>query len=239
MIAARAVLDHRRLARRIERGEEDGGLDLRRRHRQLVSDRNRIRGTDQRQRQACAAPRQHLGAHARDRLGDTRHRPAAQRGIAGEKAGEWMRRQQPDQEPGRGARVAEVENTVGLGEPADANAGDPPCSVVVTAAGDAKRIERGGGRHHVLALEQAGDRGLADRHGGDHQRAVRDRFVAGNPYRARDPIGRPGRERVHPGPFVCGCRPNRGVTSVTRTARAGIACNGPGDFGPTILVLTG
>jgi hypothetical protein len=34
---------------------------------------------------------------------------------------------------------------------------------------------------NVLALQQAADRGLADSHGAQNQRPVRDRFVAWNP----------------------------------------------------------
>ena len=122
-------------------------------------------------------------------------------------------------------------------EPADADAGDPPSSVPVTMADNAKGVERCGGRHHVLALEQSGDSGFANRHGRDHQRAVGDRFIAGNPYYTRDPIGRPGTERFHPGPFMHGRRPNRGTTSVTRTAGPRIVCSNAAY--PANLVLTG
>ena len=44
----------------------------------------------------------------------------------------------------------------------------------------AERAGRGGGAHHVLAFEQAGDLGLADRQEAEDHRPVRDRLVAGH-----------------------------------------------------------
>ena len=53
----------------------------------------------------------------------------------------------------------------------------------------------GGGGEHVLAFEQAFDRGFADGERPQHQRAVRDRLVARRPDRARERPGSPGAER--------------------------------------------
>ena len=129
------------------------------------------------------------------------------------------RRQQPHQKPGRSARVPEIEDAVGFGERADADAVDVPFAVFIATVRDAEGVERSGGSHHVLALEQTADHGLADRHCRDHQRAVRNRLVARNANGALDAIDRLGNERAHWGPFVRRCRPIRGVRSVARTAR--------------------
>ena len=49
----------------------------------------------------------------------------------------------------------------------------------------AQRAHRRGGAQHVLAFEQAVDLGLADGDAAQHQRAVRDRLVAGRRQRTR------------------------------------------------------
>src|SRR3546814_9372687 len=48
----------------------------------------------------------------------------------------------------------------------------------------------------ILALQQAADHGFADRERAEYQRAVRDRFIAGNPdIAAQRPGGRRSEER--------------------------------------------
>ena len=63
----------------------------------------------------------------------------------------------------------------------------------------------GGGAQHVLAFQQAGDAGLADRQGAEHQRAMADGFVARDRdaagERRRGPTGEQLLGCVHPGPI--------------------------------------
>ena len=91
------------------------------------------------------------------------------------------RRQDAEQQPRRGAGIAEIEDVLRLGEAADADAvarSQMPSLPRSTAA--PKRAQRRGGREHVLAFEQPRDLGAADGERAQHQRAVRDRFVAGH-----------------------------------------------------------
>jgi len=83
-------------------------------------------------------------------------------------------------EPRAGAGIAEVEHRLRLQEPADAETGDRPGALAGAGDGGAERPHGGAGAEHVVGLEQPLDGGLAHRHGAEHQRAVRDRLVAGH-----------------------------------------------------------
>ncbi len=104
-------------------------FDLRRRHRQPINRRHRAEGAGHRQRQAAAVPAVKQRAKARQRVDHTPHRAAAQRGIAGHEAGERVRRKNAEQQPCRGAGIAEIEYIVRFGEAADANPVDQPASI--------------------------------------------------------------------------------------------------------------
>ncbi len=83
VVARRLLLDHRGLARRRQPGEQHGGLELRRRDRRLVDDRDRVARALQPQRQASAIGGiERAGAHALERIEHAAHRPRAQRGVA-------------------------------------------------------------------------------------------------------------------------------------------------------------
>ena len=117
------------VARRVEPGEQHRRLDLRRGHRQAIADRHRLGRAGDRQRQAAAFARDEACADPAQRLDDAAHRPAAQRGVAGEEGGERMGGEQPHEEPRAGAGIAEIEHVVGLAQPADADAVDAPATV--------------------------------------------------------------------------------------------------------------
>ena len=73
-----------------------------------------------------------------------------------------------------------VERFGGLGEAAHADAVNPPRAVVAALDLGAERADRPRGAHHVVAFEEPGDLGFADRERAEHQRPVRDRLVAGH-----------------------------------------------------------
>ena len=95
--------------------------------------------------------------------------------VAGDERRQGMRGQQAGEQTGRRAAVAEIEHRLGLGQPADPDAEHAPA--VSAAAALDMGAQRAHGRRraqHVLALEQAVDDGLADRHGAEHDRPVGD-----------------------------------------------------------------
>ena len=180
MVARRLRLDHRRLTRRVEPGQQHRRFDLGRRDRQPVFDRHRIGRAGDRERQAPAfAGQKRARRNATERLDDAAHRAAPQRGVAGDEGGEPMGRQGC-----RARAVRRCRNCRGRAHlaarrdrrrrrrrrssdhlPAGATAGS-------------HRIQRRGGGEHVLAFEEACDLGPSDGERAQHQRAVRDRFVA-------------------------------------------------------------
>ena len=94
--------------------------------------------------------------NAAQRLDDAAHRPAPQRGVAGDEGGDRVGRQDAEEEPRRGAGIAEIEQIFGLGEPADPDAVDQSTGRRRRASTLApERVQRRGGRQHVLAFEQA------------------------------------------------------------------------------------
>ena len=196
VVPRRLAFDHRGAARRVERGQQDRRLHLRRRHRHLVFDRQRLVRAAHQQRHAPAVARLEHGAHLRQRHDHPVHRPAAQRGVARHVRVYVLRRDQPEQQPRRRTRIAEVYYIVRAREAADAGAGDGPAVAVALHTG-AQRTERIGGAQHVLRLQQAGDVRAADGAGADHQRAVRDRFVAGHVDGADDRPGLSGLQCGH------------------------------------------
>ena len=176
----------RGLARRVEPGQQHRRFDLRRGHRQRVFDRHRVRA--RRSPRAAARPPSRVTkrrAEARQRVGDTAHRPAAQRGVAGDEAGESG--------GSRGCRAAAAPRCRNCRDRCmSAGSARPPTPTPSTSQRPSLRRSTpapsariaAAVAQHVLAFEQAGDLGAADRERAQHQRAVRDRFVARHPDRA-------------------------------------------------------
>ena len=189
VIARRFGFDHGGGARRVEAGEQHRRFDLRRRHGQAVDDRQRIVAAGHAERQAHAVARDDLRADRGERLGDTAHRTRAQAGVAGELAGDRVARDDTHQEAHAGAGVAHVERRGGLGQAADADAVNAPHAVIAALNFSAQGAQRPDRAHHVVALEQPGDRRLADGERAEHQRPVRDRLVAGDAGQAVERAG--------------------------------------------------
>jgi hypothetical protein len=85
-----------------------------------------------------------------------------------------------EQEPRRGAGVAEIEHILGLDEGADAAARCVPHAILRALDLSPKRTHRRRGPQDVLPFEQAMDPALAQRNAAQHQRAMGDRLVARN-----------------------------------------------------------
>ena len=178
MIAARRGLDHPRLSRRVEAGEQHRRLHLGGRNRQPVLDRQRMPGTDQRKRQAAAAARHELRAHQLQRLDDPPHGAAPERAIAGQEGREPVARADARKQAHGGPGIAEVEHGARLGQPADAHPVHAPEAVVGPLDGRPESAKRTCRRHHVVAFEQAAGTGFAHRERAQHQHAVGDGLVA-------------------------------------------------------------
>src|SRR5207248_6544544 len=95
-------------------------------------------------------------------------------------------REDAEKESGRGAGIAEIDHVVGLGKTAEPNPVDLPATVLSAADAGSHKAQRRRRRQHVLAFEESRYLGTADGQRAEHQRAVRNRFVAWYPDRAGD-----------------------------------------------------
>jgi hypothetical protein len=143
-------------------------------------------GTGHGKRHPPAFTAQKPRAETRQRLDDPAHRPTAQRRVAGDEGGERVGGENAEQEPRRGAGIAEIDHILGLGQTADPDPVDAPAPVFAALDPGAHRTQRGGGGQHVLAFKQTLDLGASDRESTQHQRPVRHRFVAGHSDPARE-----------------------------------------------------
>src|SRR3546814_4603401 len=85
--------------------------------------------------------------------------------------GDRVGRDEPHQQPRRGARIAHFQRRFGLEQPADADPVYHPGAVVLADDRRAHAAHRGRGGQHVLAFEQPGDPAGADRERAEHQRS--------------------------------------------------------------------
>ena len=169
------------IAGRRQPRQQHRGLDLGRGHRRAVQDRQRIARALQRQRQAAALTAgDDPGAHQFQRIDDPPHRPRAQRGIAVEDGRDRAAGHGPHHQPAAGAGIAEIERSLRLREPGDADPAHDPRERAGSLHLRAQRPHRFGGIEHVFALEQARNPGFADRQRAQDQGAVGNRLVAGN-----------------------------------------------------------
>ena len=181
VVAAGLLLDHGSHTRRGERGQQHRRFDLGRSHGRAVGDRHGIAGAAQGHRQAAAFPGLvRPGAHQLQRIKDAPHWSAAQRGVAVEHRRDRAAGDGPHHQPAAGAGIAEIERILRFGKATHPNAIDLPRELAGPFDPRAQRLHRFGGIEDVLALEQAGNAGFADRKCAQDQRPVRDRLVAGD-----------------------------------------------------------
>ena len=128
VVARRLLLDHGGLARRGQPGQQHRRLELRRRHRRLVFDRDRIARALQR-RPAGGRRRsrfQRARAHRLQRIEHAPHRPLAQARVAVEGRRDRAAGDRAHHQPAAGAGIAEIERRRRLGKAADADAAHAP-----------------------------------------------------------------------------------------------------------------
>ena len=178
VVSRRRRLEHGRLPLlREEPGEEDRGLDLCGRDRQLVCDATEPRSLDDERRVAVGG--RHQRAHPAERLADTLHRTRGERGVADELEPPGLPGEHAAEQAHERACVAAVERTgwVRLGETPQADALHLQRVDVLLVDLRAERSHRRDRRLGVLrAAEPADDRlALAER--ADQHRPVGDRLV--------------------------------------------------------------
>src|SRR4029077_3580677 len=98
-------------------------------------------------------------------------------------------------QPRARARIAEIENRLGLSEAADARAAHAPASLRMMLDRRAELPASLRGAQHVVAFEEALDPRFADGQKPENERPVRGRFVAGNAHAAGERAGAFRRER--------------------------------------------
>ena len=130
-------------------------------------------------------------AHAPERLDHPAHRPAAQRGVAGEDREPGHAGQHAGQQPQAGAGVAAVDDVVRLAQ--SLGGGVTTTSRPLLADTGAEPLHRPPRRVNVLGAEQAAHPGLALGQRGEEQRPVGDRLVAGHLDGAAQRAARGGR----------------------------------------------
>jgi hypothetical protein len=165
MVAAGLLLNDRGHTRRGEPRQQHRGFDLGRGDWRAVEDRHGIARPRKRQRQPAAgfARADDLGAHQFQGIEHPPHRPAAQRGVAVEHGRDRTAGDRPHHQPASGAGIAEIEGVCGLCKPGDADAAHGPGEIPGALHGRAERPHRFAGIEHILAFEQPGNPGFADR----------------------------------------------------------------------------
>ena len=165
VVAAGFLLDHRGHARRGKPGQQHRGFDLRRGHRRLVDDRQRIAraaaasaaGGRPRRLSTTVAPISSSGSRMR-RIGRLRSEASPSNiAVIGQPATAPITSRQP---------VPELPKSSGacrLGEAGDADAVHGPGEIAGALDPGAQRLHRFGGVEDVLALQKAGNPGFADR----------------------------------------------------------------------------
>jgi hypothetical protein len=178
MIACRLRLDDRGDAGRVQPRQQDRRLHLGRSHRQFVGNGHGLGGSDHGERRTAAGARNDARPHARERLRYARHRARTQAGVAREEGDEIVRRNQAHEQPRAGAGIAEIQHLRRFAQATDAATPRMPHAVDAALRLAAEEAHGGGGAQHIFPFQQAVDLGLAHRQRAQHQRAVRDRFVA-------------------------------------------------------------
>ena len=182
MVARGLRFDHRGCAARVEPGEKNGRLDLRRGDGGAIFDRRRIARALEHDRTAPALGLgQDLRAHQPQRIEDAPHRPLAQRGVAVEGRGDSVAADDAHHQPRAGAGVAEIEGVARRQDRAEPGAANPPRPGPGALDDRAERPASLAGVQHVLALEQPLDPGFAAGQEAEQEGAMRDRLVARRP----------------------------------------------------------
>ena len=179
MVAGGDGFDHRGDAGRIETRQKDRALHLRAGNGQPVSDGyGRFQPFDQ-QGEGATRRRFETRAHLAQGIDHPAHGALRQAGIARQHGGNSLAGDKAQQQAGGGARIAHLQRASGLQETAHTHAVDDPV-VLFAADRGAHRGQRGSGRQHVLAFQQARNPAAAHGKRREHERTVADGLVARN-----------------------------------------------------------
>ena len=178
VIAGGFWLDHHRLARRVQPGEQDGRFDLGRGHRQAIADGHGVAGAVNDKGQAIALAAGEFRPHLAQWLDDAAHGAPAQAGIAGEYRSDGVAGDHAHQQPRTRAGIAHIQHILGLAERANTAADDAPNAGILALCLGPQRPHGCGAAQHIFAFQQAVNLRFAHGERADHQRAVRNRFVA-------------------------------------------------------------
>ncbi len=177
MVARRFLLDHHRLARRIQPRQQHRRFHLRRRHRHRVGYRHRIFRPNNGHRQAPARPAIGPRPEKRQGIGHSPHGARTERGIARKGRGNERGRHRPHDEAHARAGIAAINNLRRLGKPANSHAMHAPLAAAQILDLGPESPHRLGGVDHVLALEKPRNPRFADAQGAQDQRAMGNRLV--------------------------------------------------------------
>ena len=146
--------------------------------------------------QAIAAGWRDRDAHLFQRCQHAPHRPAAERGISDHLDRHVVASDHTHHQPRASTGIAEIERGIGLRQAARA-APDHFIAARGALGSGAKLRNDARGVEHVFRLQQARNACASGCQSAEHQRAMRDRLVAGHPYPARQRPRTMGGQRAH------------------------------------------
>ncbi len=208
VVAGEFRLDHFHPTLGVQAGQQRGGFYLGRGHGQSIADALQAAAPQGRGKPPPGSAE--VGrAHAGQGIEHPRHGPGPQRVVAIEGHRDRESGDGAHDQPRAGARVAAVDDPLGLLQRAAPQ--DAPAAVSQPLDLGPQRAHRIGRMQHIVALEQAFDVGPAMRHRAQDKGPMGDGFVARRPHappkRARGAAGQ-GRG-VHGGGSSAGCSQGR------------------------------
>ena len=197
MVAAGGRLDHLGHAAGLQPGEHERGLHLRAGNRQVVLAAGEVTAAHDERGELAAGTPVDTRTHRAEGLGDTPHRPAAQRRVAGEHRQVGPPGDQAGEHPHGAPGVGAVDHVVGLVQRRRApSLHEDGAGVALDRHAEPAECPPGPG--DVVTTGEADDSGTTLGERGEEQRAVGDALVPRDPQppaqgrRAVDP--EPGRE---------------------------------------------
>ena len=189
MIAADTGFRDARRAVGKQPGKQQGGFQLRTRHRQgVIHTVQRAAMNNERRRARVAGG--NLRPHQRQRLSHAAHRPLHQRSIADQHRIKRLPGKHARKQAHTGAAVAHIERRGGRAQPVQTGAMNRYPSGTVMDNLNAHRLKGAHGGKTILAFEKTADLGRSLCQRAEHNRAVRNGLVARHPHRSAHRIHR-------------------------------------------------
>ena len=161
------------------------GLDLCTRHRRRVANAAQVATAADAQRRQSPPSCHRCGHPFRQRIDHAPHRPSRQRCVADEHGIEALSGEQSCQQSHAGAGVAAIDRRCGSAQSMQSDTVHNALVVAWRFDVHAHVGECPGRRPRVLAFEKSGDSRRTHRNRGEHDRAMRNRFVARHDARRR------------------------------------------------------